>query len=116
MSKYVMMGGPFEITDHPEFSGQQHQERVFGDALEMPDALANRAISEGAALLPEKLFAAVGFTAEEIKKYPNARVQTNAPESWKQKHYKARLALHDYRLQLAAAPATTEEVTINAAD
>lgn len=101
MSKFHMVGGPFEITDHPEFSGELHLQRVFGEALEMPDAVANRAIHEGAALLPEHVFAAVGFTAEEIAKYPNPRVQTNAPESWKAKHLAARIALHDYRAQLA---------------
>jgi hypothetical protein len=114
MSKFVLIGGPFEISDHPEFAGQAHAERVFGDVLEMPDELANRAISEGAAMLPEATFQKCNFSVEEIKAYPNPRLQVGAPASWHKKHLAARLLLHDYREQLAnpkpvaPAPASTK--------
>jgi hypothetical protein len=106
MSKYVLIETEqFEIGDHPEFSGPVHQARLFGDVIDMPEAVATRAISEGAAILPQDLFASLGFTDAEIEKYPNKRTQQTAPADWQAKHLAARIALHGLREELKAASA-----------
>jgi hypothetical protein len=111
MPKYVLIETEqFEIADHPEFSGDFHQARLFGDSFEMPEPVASRAISEGAAILPEDIFAALGFTDAEIEKYPNRRTQQSAPADWQAKHKAARVALHNVREELkATAPKTVAE-------
>ena len=99
MANYVLVGGDFHILDTPYSTPPEGG--VFGTVYDIPQPLADKAISEGAALLPEALFAQVGFTAEEIKDYPNPRMQKNAPVDWKLKHKAALDALHNYRAQLA---------------
>lgn len=102
MPTFVLVGGPFEIYDSP-FQGDSHLYRcTLGASFEMPDETAHRAIAEGAPLLPKASFDALGFSAEEMKKYPNAKAQAAAPAEFHEKLLAARIAVHDYRAQLGA--------------
>ena|ERR1043165_7887431 len=61
----------------------------FGQRIELPNDLAETVIRGGGAIIPEHEFEAIGFTADELKKYefPGARV--NAPQSFKDKFTEA---------------------------
>ncbi len=96
MSKYVNVGGPFQIIDTP------HKVEVWGQTIEIPDDLARGAILSGAHLLPADQFA--GFTADELAKYPNALAQVSAPPEFHKKLAAAIKAARDYRVELATAP------------
>jgi hypothetical protein len=104
--KYILIGGPFEVYD-TQHSGEGHLAScTLGGEFEMDQALAERAIVEGAALLPASAFEALPkpFTAEELKRYPNPRLQAAAPPDFHEKLLAARIALHDFRQQLIGAP------------
>jgi len=107
MSSFVLVGGPFEIYDTP-MSGESHLFRcTLGSVFEMSEDDGKKAVAEGAALLPKETFDAIGFTAEELKKYSNARLQAEAPAECQAKLLAARIALHNYR---TGAAGTKEEV------
>ena len=95
MSQYVNVGGPFEIMDTP------HKIEVWGQPVEIPEALAHSAILDGAHLLPVEQFADHKFTADELK-LTNARVQAGAPPEFHEKHKAAIQAAREYRAQIAA--------------
>lgn len=104
MPSFVLIGGPFEIRD-TAFEGDNHLFGcTLGAAFEMPEEVAHEAIVHGAALLPKEAFDALGFTADELKRYPNAKRQTDAPADVQAKLLSARIAVHDYRAQLAQSP------------
>ncbi len=101
MSTFVLIGGPFAIRDTP-FEGTSHDMAcVLGAKFEMTDQDAGRAVAGGAALLPQATFDALGFAVDEVRKYPNAKQQQSAPDEFKAKLLAARIALHDFRAQLA---------------
>lgn len=79
---YVLVGGPFSIVDTP------HQIEIFGHPFEIAEELAHKAISEGAPILPKEQFDSFSWTPEELK-FTNARLQTNAPHSWREKRDRA---------------------------
>jgi len=107
LSPYVLIGGPFEIYDTAH-SGESHLFNcTLGAQFELEAEQANRSIADGAALLPKDLFDELGFSEDEIKKYPSANAQASAPAEFQAKLLAARKALHDYRAQLA--PKTTKE-------
>lgn len=100
-ARYHLIGGPFEVYDS-KLSGDAHLSGcVLGAPFEMDEEVASRAIVDGAALLPAESYDEIGFTADELKNYPNARAQASAPVAMQQKLLAARIALHDYRAQLA---------------
>jgi hypothetical protein len=103
MARFVLIGGPFQIVG-TQFSGEAHTELPLGSVLEMPEELAHGAIRDGAAILPEETFQTLGFTKEELEKYPNAKLQTSATPEFHAKHKAGRMALHDLRESLKAAP------------
>ncbi len=109
--KYVLIGGPFEVYD-TRHSGDGHLAQcVLGAEFEIDQVLAERAILDGAALLPKERFDSLEkpFTADELKKYPNARVQASAPAEFHAKLLAARIAVHDYRAELAGRPEDAKE-------
>lgn len=91
---FVHVSGYFEIMDSP------HKGQILGQKLDIPEALANSAIAAGASMLPEEEFAEIGFTADELAKYPNAYVQMNAPSQFHVKHAAAIQAVREYRAAL----------------
>jgi len=93
MSKYVLVGGPFEIMDTP------HKVEIWGQVVEIPEDLARGAILSGAHLLPADQFAAQGFTADELK-LTNARLQVSAAPEFHKKLDAAREAARAYRAEL----------------
>lgn len=94
--QYVLIGGPFQIIDTP------HKVEVWGQAVEIPEDLARGAMLSGALLLPKEEFDVLGFTADELAKYTNARVQAGAPEEFHQKLTAALQAARKYAAQLSA--------------
>lgn len=111
MSTFVLIGGPFEIYDTPHKGDVHLFHCTLGAQFEIAEEVGRCAIADGAALLPKDAFDAVGFTADELAKYPNAKKQSEAPKDVQAKLLAARIALHDYRAQLAAAPPAPAEGT-----
>jgi len=101
MPQYVLVGGPFEIYDTP-LQGQQHDFNcVLGAVFELDEKLAVKTIKNGAALLPKDHYERLDITPEEEKAYPNALRQKAAPEAFHSKMLAARIAVEDYRAELA---------------
>lgn len=101
MLQLVLIGGQFQILD-TEHDGDMHFAKcTLGSVFEMSEEMGRQAVLHGAALLPKDRFEAIGFTEPEIKAYPNARVQAGAPASFHAKLLAARIALHEYRAELA---------------
>jgi len=94
---YVLTHGSFQLVDTP-IKGE-----VLGQKFDLTDQQARSLIGRGAALLPEEQFNGIGFTAEEIAKYPNARRQADAPASFHAKHEAALTAAREHRAQFLAA-------------
>lgn len=100
-ASFVLVGGPFEIYDSP-FSGDSHLFRcTLGSVFAISEDDARKAVSQGAALLPKETFDGLAFTEAELKKYPNARMQAEAPADFQAKLLAARIAVHNYRAQIA---------------
>ena len=66
----------------------------FGQAIELTPEAAR---ATDAPIIPEEAFAAHGFTPEELDAYAYPGPRQDAPEEFKQKCLKARIALHDFR-------------------
>lgn len=92
--KYVLVSGSFEMVDTP------HKGAVLGQEFDMTDEEARSAILSGAHLLPKPLFDSQGFTAEELAKHSNARLQANAPAAFLAKRDAAIEAAQKHRAQL----------------
>lgn len=92
---FVLVSGSFQVMDTP------HSGDVFGQVLELPQAIAHRAVQDGAALLPKELFDTLGFTVQEIAAWPNAKVRAEAPAEFQAKFKAALEALHVFRASLA---------------
>lgn len=101
MSRFVLIGGPFAIRDTP-LEGRNHDDAcVLGSVFDLDDAQAHAAIVQGAALIPAETYDAIGFDPKDVAKYPNAKQQQAAPREFHVKLLAARMALHDFRAQLA---------------
>lgn len=105
MSKFVLIGGPFEIWDTPQHGDLHLSQCVIGARFEIEDAIAKDAVRKGAAIMPEDLYASFGITPEEEADCPNLRVLPNASAEFKSKWERALAGYHEYRRALL------EEVT-----
>jgi hypothetical protein len=93
---YVLTHGTFAIVDTP------HKGEILGQQLDLSEDLAKSVILGGGHILPKEDFDALGFTKDEVAKYSNARLQMNAPDSFKTKHAAAQKAVWEHRARLAA--------------
>ncbi len=99
---YVLVSGTFETLDTP------HKGETFGQQFELPENLARSAILAGAQLVPKDAFDSCAFNEKEIAAYPNARLQADAPATFKAKFAKALTVAADYRAKLSAPPAAAQ--------
>ncbi len=98
---YVLLGGPFQIMDTP-LSGEPHLLKcALGARFEIDQPLAEGAIRHGAMIVPEEVYATYGFTPEDEKRHPNARLHATASAEFKAKYAAAIQAFQEFRAQLA---------------
>jgi hypothetical protein len=105
MSVYRFVGTYCEIWD-TEFKFTR-----FGQKVEMPDALAKEAKTQGAALVPEDQFSTIGFSEDELKAYRDHSAHRNAPESFLNKRSAAWKLVHEAPVEkpVAVAPKKTAQ-------
>lgn len=92
------------------------QLKRFGQKIELTEEEAHNAILGGAAVIPDAEFEALGFTDQELAKFPHVGQQVLAPVAFKDKKHKAhdmfRSALH--RLGQVALQALEVAATVAA--
>lgn len=71
----------------------------FGQKLELSDEQAVRCFQTNVPVIPEASFHDVGFSDDELRHYPNAFAQANAPDEFLKKKQAALQVLHDLREQ-----------------
>lgn len=71
----------------------------FGESVELNEDQIERAFSTNLPVIPEEAFHSVGFTNDELSKYPTAFAQASAPASFLEKKRAALQILHDLRAQ-----------------
>jgi hypothetical protein len=89
------------VGDYSEVCG--HKLNRFGQSVDLTDEQADEAIVGGAELLPEADFNDCGFTADELKKYPNPLKRMKAPEEFIEKYREARAKVAARREELLNA-------------
>ena len=100
MSRYRFLGqtsqiGPIKLNQ-------------FGQQVELPDQLAEDAMSGGCALLPEAVFNQIGFTATELDRFATPGSHADAPAEFLDKKKQAISAYQTGGLQVQEQPAETE--------
>lgn len=88
--KLRFLGTECTIGDHPSL-------KTFGQVIELDETLALEAIAGGAALIPEAEFAALGFTADELREYAQPGLHQFAPPTFLDKKRAGLLKLHEIR-------------------
>lgn len=63
----------------------------FGQAVDLPLALAEDAVAGGCALLPEDEFQRIGFTADELRRFAPPATHQGAPPEFLEKKRRALL-------------------------
>jgi hypothetical protein len=96
------------VGDHADVYNPPYNFRRFGQKAEMDEALAKHVVLLGVQLIPEAEFDAIGFSDEDISRYPSAISHMNAPDDFKRRKKTALMALHDFRESLKAQPAAKE--------
>ena len=69
----------------------------FGERVELDADLAADAVDGGAAILPDALFASVGFTPAELERYAEIGSHFDAPPEFLAKKKAALLKMHQWR-------------------
>lgn len=82
MATYIFVGGSDSMCGGTAM-------KTFGQAIDLTQEQADQAMRGGCALLPADQFKALGFTPEELKKYPTAGFQSNAPKPFLEKRQNA---------------------------
>lgn len=82
MAKYIFVGGSDSMCGGTAM-------KSFGQAIELTEEQAEEAMRGGCALLPADQFNSIGFTPDELKKYPTAGYQINAPKPFLEKRQAA---------------------------
>jgi hypothetical protein len=95
------------VGDNADVYTPSYALRRFGQKADMDDALAKQVILNGVQLIPEAEFEAIGFSDDEIAKYPSAISHMSAPDEFKRKKKTALIALHEFREALKAQSAGT---------
>ena len=89
------------VGDYSEVFG--HKLNRFGQPVELTDGQADEAIEGGAELLSDADFDECGFTADELKRYPNPLKRMKAPEEFIEKYRAARAKVAAHREELLNA-------------
>ena len=108
MSQYVYVGASECVIWDTPFKFSR-----FGQVAEIPDAVALKAIAHRAALLPKADFDALGFTADELKKYAKSEMHHDAPGAFLEKRKAAWKKLHEPKSAPAPAPETPKPASLN---
>lgn len=95
--KYFNIGSETEIGGYPKLLR-------LGQSVELPEAIYRDAVHGGALLLTEEEFNGLGFTAEELEKYPTGGLQRFAPEAVREKLKAGGLIVHKMRTAEADKP------------
>lgn len=97
MAKYFNIGSETEIGGYPKLNR-------LGQPVELPEAIYRDAVHGGALLLTEAEFQSLGFTEEELEKYPTGGLQRFAPEPVLAKIKAGGLIVHKIRTAEAEKP------------
>lgn len=92
------------VGDQADVYTPTYQFRRFGQKAEIDDVLAQQLIRKRIPLIPEAEFEAIGFTDDELAKFPTAISHMGATDEFKRKKKTALLALEEFRTSLAAHP------------
>jgi hypothetical protein len=95
MNTYRFLGTASDIAGYPAL-------RHFGQQIKLPDVVARDAIRgvKGVPLIPEEMFAGIGFNDQELQAYALPVARRRAPDSFLDKQAQALRLLSDYRLQM----------------
>lgn len=94
--EYVFVGTFVSLPDGRDI-------KQFGSVIELPEDVAEHYITDGVQLVPKSDFDSIGFTPDELAKYPTVYMQnsTPAPDDFMQKRKHAWDMLHDLREHIA---------------
>jgi len=85
------------IGDVAEIHGTPYKFTRFGQLVELPEPMAERACLEGACIIPAAMFDELGFDPADLKKYSRALLHSRAPAEFRAKADRAREVLRVYR-------------------
>jgi hypothetical protein len=92
------------VGDSADVYNPSYAFRRFGQKADLDDAQAQQLVAKRRLpLIPEAEFDAIGFTDDELAKYPSAISHMNAPAEFQRKKKTALIALEEFRHSLAHA-------------